>query len=504
MVDPRERLLQEAQVLQELAARRRDFPIAAMEPFAKQARWLASLAPIIFASCGNRFGKTHMLLMKLIACLYGYFPWKVPNLQLQLNENGEWDFPPRGMVPSDAWVRRLDGLPINVPSRLVFVTGLPLERGIGEIVQQKWDELWPKKVQTKVYLGPLGTWKKLIVPNESEVYFGAATQAELAFEGFAADAAFADEPVPARVFTAMRRGLIDRHGQMHVTMTPLGDATVAWLAADLLSGHREDVEIIRGSGFDNPHIDHKALEDYLSDPSMSEAERRARRDGDIAALGYKIVTTFDDHAIIPDTTIEPEIPRIMVVDPHHARPPAIIWAAVYGRGEELVIYREWPESSFEKSGVPALTTDKLAGIIKAAEGREIVKWRVCDPNFGPAHAKRFGEQYRSFVEEMLDYDLHFACNVDDDMDRGIQALRDAFVVDAITKRPKIRVMRHCKNTIAALSYWSYDSKDGVAVKPSEKYKDFCDVVRYLAKYDMPWFSAEGCQNYLTESWEGEE
>ena len=496
----RERLLQEAQVLEELATRRQVCPIATFAPHPKQEKWLTSLAPIVLYAAGNRSGKTHVLVAKLISAVLGYYPWLVPNLKLQLNAEGKWDFPPRSMVPSAAWMRRLDGLPINIPSKNIMVTGLPLERGIGEIIQTKWLDLWPKQVEFKPYLGPLGAWKKLIAPNGSEVYFGAATQGELSLEGFAADYAAVDEPVPARVFTAMRRGLVDRRGQISLTLTPLGDAAIAWLAADLMSG-RPDVDLVRGSGFDNPHIDHQALKEFLDDPSMPDAERRARRDGEVAALGYRIVTTFDaSTAVIPSTTIEPDVPRLCVLDPHHARPPFILWLAVYGHGDEFVVYREWPEQDFFKAGVPAVTLDKLAGIIKAAEGKELVKYRVTDPNMGPAHARKFGEQFRSFVEEMYEYDLHFAHNVDDDLDRGIQCLRDAFKVDAISQRPKVRIMAHCRNLISALNYWSYESKDGSATKPSEKYKDPVDCLRYGLMYNLPWFSEQGGSNYLLDSW----
>jgi hypothetical protein len=451
---------------------------------------------------GNRFGKTHIAVAEALAAALGYRPWMVPDFSLIQDEDGKWHFPPRGPgIPPEAWVRRVDGLPINVPNKIVGVTGLTLARGIGEIIQSKIMDLWPKQVPFKTHLGPLGVWAKIAFENGSEISFGSATQTGLTWEGFAADLVVADEPIPKRVFTALRRGLIDRAGQFKWPMTPLGDANIAWVAADLLREDRQDVEVIKGTSWENPYADRERLEEFFNDPTLSAEERKARETGEVAALGRRIVTTFTDDCIIPTTVIEPDQPRIMVVDPHHARPPAIIWAAVYDDGEHFVIYREWPEVDFEKAGVPAIAMHDLAGKIKTLEGAERIHWRLCDPRFGPAHAKVLGQQYRSFVEEMADYDLLFQHNVDNDIDRGISRLRDAFKVDTVTKRPRISVMRHCANTIRALSFWAYEGFDGEKLKVSEHYKDFADVCRYLCMYELPIFSKEGGFSYL--DWENE-
>lgn len=492
-----ELLLSQAAALQELEARNQECPIASFTPHTKQQQAIESTAPIVMLLAGNRMGKTHLIVAEVIAAALGYRPWLVPNFKLVQGGDGKWQFPPRNEVPSDAWVRRQDGLPISTPAKVVVVTGLSLSRGIGEIIQSKFMDLWPRQVEFKPYLGTLGVWQKVVLPNQSEIYFGSATQSTFAWEGFAADAVFIDEPIPKRIFIALRRGLIDRLGQAKWSMTPLGDASVAWVAADLMRDDRHDVEIIKGSSYDNPYQNKEALDNFFSDPALSAAEKKARMHGEVAALGRRIVTTFDDKNIIPTTDIPIEVPRMLVVDPHHSKPTYCIWLAVFGP-EDMVIYREFPTYDFYKAGVPAMSVDELAGEIKRLEGRERVYYRVADPSFGRQKAKVLGEQFLSFEDRMAEHDLVFDTFVDNDVERGIQALRDAFKVSETIGRSRIRVMRNCENTIRSLNFWSYEGlSDEGKLKVSDQYKDGADCVRYAAMYELPVISSDGgCWNYL--------
>lgn len=496
----RERLITLATALQEKEARKAFCPIAAYQPHPGQHQLHYSTSPTTLVCTGNRWGKTEGLVADCIAAVLGYRPWELDEVPIDVDSDGYhfWSaHDPR--VPSSALVRRCDGLPVRHPGKFLVVTGLPLARGIGEIIQEKFAALWPKDIPFKTHLGSLGVWQKAVFPNGAEVYFGSAQQANLAFEGFNADGAFFDEPCPKRVYTAVKRGLIDRNAWLKWTMTPLGGSELAWVAADLFHDN-ENVTLLRGTSYDNPFLNREALDRYLDDPTLSEAERRARKTGELAAIGQRIVTTFDDKCTLPPTTIPHDVPRVLVADPHHSKPTCMIWAAVYGDGDdrEWVIYREWPEVDVTKAGVPRLTIPDLAGEIKSLEGREDVQWRFADPKFGVQHAKVLGMQFRSFVEQMGDYRLQFDVCVDNDVDRGIQKLRDAFRISPETGKPRVLVMKNCQNTIRALNYWAYDGiSDEGKLKPSEVYKDFADVVRYMVMAEYP-LTSEEAWSYLDE------
>lgn len=444
---------------------------------------------------GNRAGKTHVNIACLIANALGYYPWLVPGFKLIHTADGKVDFPPRSQIPSQYWTRRTDGLPTRLPAKVLFVSGLSLSRGVGEIAQDKWLQLWPREVEFKTYLATLGVWQKLRLNNGSEVYFGSAHQTGLAWEGFAADAVVLDEPIPKRIFIALRRGTIDQRAQIKWSLTPLGGAEIAWMAADLIRDEREDVHTIRGTSWQNPYLDKEALRLFLDDPSLSAAERRARESGEVMALGRRIVTTFDEHNIIPTTEIPPDVPRLLVVDPHHSKPTVCVWLAV--QDEQLIAYRELPEHDFTKGGVPALALHDLAGTIKSLEGKEKLEWRVCDPAFGIQHAKVLGTTFKSFQEEMAEYGLYFDERVDNDVDRGIQRLRDYCKISHTTKQPRLLVMRNCPNLIRALQFWSYEERPDGALKVSEIFKDFADACRYACMYDRPLNTSKGW-SYLNQ------
>jgi hypothetical protein len=491
--------------LDELERRRQVCPIASFRPHRGQQAYMDTVdnKTITLILAGNRFGKTHLMVSELICAALGYRPWQVPDFALiedSSNKKG-WAFPARETVPYSAWLKRADGLPIAIPSRNVFITGLDLSRGIGEIVQQKFCQLWPMSkvgVETSTY--KYGTWRKITFPNGSEVNFGSAAQDRMAFEGFAAHAAFFDEPVPRYVFASVRRGLVDNQGKLSWALTPLGDQEIAWIAADLLNGERTDVQVINGTGRDNPHIDRAALDAFLNDPALTDAERRARTTGEIGAIGKRIVTTFEPAScVIPPTELPADIPRLLVIDPHHSRPPCCVWFAVMDGGERLVAYREWPTDDVEKTGPRAITMHDLAGLVKSLEGRETIKWRLCDPSFGRAHAKVLGQTFTSFVEEMSTYDLMFDDRVDNDVARGIQKLRDAFRLSSVTNRPRLSIMSHLRNCLNSLQLWSYSETDSGALKVGEKYKDFADVCRYACMYEMPIFSDKGGYSYLDDN-----
>lgn len=492
-------------VLEELERRKKECPIAAFKPHPGQNSVLLVIdnVPITIVLAGNRFGKTHFGVEELICSSLGYRPWQVPNFHLLKDDANKmgWNFPPRDMIPYEAWVKRADGLPIAVPNHLIFVTGLDLSRGIGEVVQEKFSSLWPMdRVHFEAFMYKLGTWRKLVMPNKSEITFASAQQDRMAFEAFAADGAFFDEPCPRNVYTSVKRGLVDKKGKLLWTLTPLGDSDIAWMAADLLSGTRKDVQVIHGRGMDNPYIDRDALQAFLDDAALTDAERRARDGGEVGTIGKRIVSTFDPGiVVIPPTDIPRDVPRMLVVDPHHARSPCCIWLAVLDDGERFIAYREWPTDDVEKIGAKGISNHDFAGLIKSLEGREDVRWRVCDPKFGVAHAKVHGEQFESFVEVMGRYNLHFDSRTDNDIDRGIQKLRDAFRPSNITQKPRLLIMSHMRNTINSMSLWSYKELEGGRLKVDEPYKDFADCLRYALMYDLPLLTNEdGCYSYLED------
>lgn len=482
--------------LKVMGARAKECPLAHYKPHAGQREFHSSLVDTVLIMCGNRFGKTHCAMAEAIATLLGYRPWLVEGFQMKRTPRGELVFPSRDEIPTSAWVMRTDGIPIELPSKIAFVTGLPIKHGIGEILEPKFRELWPEGAKFHAKNGNAGVWDKLQLPNGSTAFFGSSSQPNLSWEGFHATKVLADEPIRRSVYVALKRGLIDTNGQFMWPMTPLGGSEMAWVAADLVEA-AEGVHIIRGSSYDNPFNDPAALTKFFNQTGMSEEEKRARMHGDLAVLGYRIVTTFDANAVVEPTTIPRDVQRILVVDPHHSKPHVCIWAAVIGSGEDrqYLIYRESPTDDFTKMGAHKESLQEFHGRLKTLEGREDVIYRICDPQFGRQKAKVLGVQYPSFVDQMATFGMAFDTRVDNDVERGIQQLKDAFEPSNVTGKPRVLISENCKNTIKALKLWSYETKETGELKPSEQFKDFADVVRYLVQSNPPVDNTE-TQSYL--------
>lgn len=465
----------------------------------KRAADAVNIYNILLFSAGNRAGKTFWLVAHIIAYLLGYKPWEVPNFELIRDKDGKLQFPEQADIDPKYWLYRTDGLPVQVPSALIFVTGLPLSRGT-KVLEKTFRLLWPPDVEFKFYTGPLGTWAR-VEYNGSVLSLGADTQKVQSFEGANHAAAFFDEPVRKTIFTAVRRGLIDHLGRVFWSLTPLGDARVSWIARDyIMTEEKQDsVGIIYGSPFDNPHISQEALKDFLNDPNLSKEEREARAEGKFGTIGRAIISTIDPgKTFIDPITIPRGVPRMLVVDPHHSKPACMAWFALLD-DDHYIIYREWPNQRLHTMGIPQLDIPALALKIKELEGKEEVDYRYCDPSFGRQHAKVLGVRQRSFQEQMAEYKLYFDARVDNDLERGIEALREAFRPSPVSDRPRVQIFNNLVNVKDAVTLWSYEDTPSGELKVSENMKDFADVVRYgiMASPSMS-LKTYGTESYLED------
>jgi len=477
-------------------------PVANIEWNARgqtQAANAVDLFNILLFSAGNRAGKTFWLVAHIIAYLLGYKPWEVPGFELVRDTDGKLQFPHQSDIDSKYWLYRTDGLPVALPSSIIFVTGLPLTRGT-RVLEKTFRELWPPDVEFKWHTGPLSTWAR-VEYNGSVLTIGADTQKVQSFEGAKHAAAFFDEPVRKQIFTAVRRGLIDLRGRVFWSLTPLGDARVSWIARDYImtEDNIEGVGIIYGSAYDNKHISQEALREFLEDPNLSKEERDARAEGKFGTVGKTIISTLDvGKTFINPIPIPRDVPRMLVVDPHHSKPACMAWFALIN-DDHYVIYREWPTARLHTVGIPKLDIPGLALKIKELEGTEDVDYRFCDPSFGRQHAKVLGVRHKSFQEQMIEHKLYFDTRVDNDLDRGIDALREAFRPSPVTGRSRVQVFNNCVNTKDALLLWAYEDTPSGELRVSERMKDFADVVRY-GVMSGPKLSTElyGSSSYLPE------
>lgn len=484
-----------ALILAEMDRRRREDPIEFLELLPVQEKFDESLAEIILLFGGNRSGKTTPASKKVIA----------------------------------------EGLKRKMK---IWVCGETFQDSIA-IQQKKISELVPKRrIKYGQYDEINGyTNRKLLLDNGTLITFKSYDQGAGAFQSDDIDLIWNDEEPPNDIIKEQKMRLIDRNGRMIISMTSLKGIT------DFIRDFFEDADILetryaplvkkelpvrarKGSvdifflwTTDNKHIDQVRL---MSDVVlMPQTDIMTRIYGMPTNLAGKIYMSFgrDTHCIPLDN-----IPTLgnqlwNVLDPHDRKPWAIGWYLVNKNGT-IYCVDEYPNQNFNEMLYDDKTYEDYAKIIKDKEqairtlfnvGGRIR--RVIDPNFGNKTvqlAERVGGQAKTTpVKELLKLGLTYKDGIDA-LEAGHLEVRKALhwakKDGAYIVRPEILFSEECKNHINHLTRYSRKDIMGVdgdvkdKVGPQDKYKDFCDLVRYLKMANPRWieeqkFNVEGKKVY---------
>jgi hypothetical protein len=479
--------------LEERKRRRADAPCLYYSPHEKQQQFheLLKLFRIAILIGANKCGKTWGGGNEAHAHAVGYRYWEVPDLKL--DEKGH--LPDRDTIPPKYWVRMGNGVPIPVPNTGMIVTGLARERGIGQVVWPCLKEFLPPQMlkDSKPIKGAAGVVTSFTYPNGSVILFGSADQDPLTFEGTRLQWAWVDEPVKPFVFNGLWRGLSVDQGRIFFTLTPLGIES-AWMYDKWVSNTPDDVGYVKVLMTDNPGLTPQAIEEFERTGEWTEAERKARLCGDFEALGNRVIYNFDKKVhVVPAHRLPVDWTHGMTVDPHHARPPFVVW---WKRSPEGVyeFYREYPTQSWTKacrSGVGIPPTE-LAILFRNIEAADIPNWRIGDPRFAKAETNLKGQLMTSWAQDMAAAGMPFDTRVPNvgRVETGEQQIvdmlryNDKFPISP-TNTPKILIHDCCVNLIKAFeNYGILTSRTNVKLdeKRSEEWKDPIDCVRYTVLF----------------------
>jgi len=310
--------------------------------------------------------------------------------------------------------------------------------------------------------------------------------------------------------------LIDRNGEMVISMTSTKGVT------DLISDLFEDCDVIqtRRSPFldedlpviaekngikfymlwsiDNPYIDQDRLREEVK--LMTREEIKSRMHGIPVNLSGKIYPSFNRkiHVIPFEDAPVNNIQLYHILDPHDRKPWAMQWIILDKTGTGYCI-DEYPNRDFNEMISDNKTYAEYVDIIKQKEdalfdiyGKQVFK-RIIDPNFGKKTiriAERNDDKaHTTPQEELKKRGLIFQDGIDS-LETGHLKVREFLHYEMkdgeIVKQPRLFVTDNCLNTIRNLSRYSRndiltadgDVKDKAGVM--EKYKDYCDLVRYWA------------------------
>lgn len=232
----------------------------------------------------------------------------------------------------------------------------------------------------------------------------------------------------------------------------------------------------------NGQLKHRDILQIISRYDQDEIDARAH--GKFMHLSGAIYKTFDRLVHVAKEPIEvPENAAIyQVVDPAIAKPIASIWAFV-DASKTIHIYDEFPSFDFQGSKDSNMTVKDYADEFKRRENKRVIQDRIMDRHFGNVRRTLGGPTLKQeFAAFNIDFRDSYSMDASVEVETGILKVKDYLRYDKTKpidglNRPRIIISPTCKNTITAFERWSRDPKSG---KPQEEYKDFSDVIRYLA------------------------
>ena len=388
-------------------------------------------------------------------------------------------------------------------------------------IQQKkvWDICPKNRIKYGYYNEITGfTNRKLLFDNGSMITFKSYDQGREKHQGEDLDGVWNDEEPPFDIYREQNFRLLDRNGEMIITMTSLKGVTD--LIQDIFDDHdviesqyapgvnKELPRIIDKNGFriyllwttENPYIRQERVQEDMK--LMPQDEILSRIYGMPVNLSGKIYMKFSKnvHVIPFDDAPLSECTIYNVLDPHDRKPWAIGWYGVHKTGT-IYCFEEYPNANFNEMMYDDKTYDEYARLIKETEeaifqicGQRVEnRRRIIDPNFGNKTvqlAERQGGQSRTTpVKELARRGLRYRDGIDP-LQAGHMKVRENIYYekngDEIVVQPKLLFTDNCHNHIQHMSRYSRkdiiagdgDTKDNVGVK--EKYKDYCDLVRYLS------------------------
>lgn len=481
----RDDLIQEAAALIELESRKTANPLYYSQIVPKTRPFFESRARIRVLAGGNRSSKTESGTIDSADEALGFRPRVLREMGLP-EPNPPWKRPDN--CPEAALCFNGAGIRLPVPNTGFVVSGQGMKKGIGETIWPKFQKYLGPFIE-KVHMAHAGTPADVTLKNGSRIVFGSDEQDLKAFESTAYDWNHIDEPIRRGAFAGIMRGSVDRFARTKMTFTPIGPYA-HWLFREIYTkADNKKIHVTNVSIFDNIFLPPEAVQEFVNDPTITEVEKQARLYGRFLQLVDRIYPQFNDevHVLTQRWAPPREWVQVQIIDPHSVRPWAIAYAAISPRGE-VFFFREWPASDFTKIRRDPKSFDDYAVLFKQLEGNRPPDLRLVDPNYGPRTDTLRGHKIGSVVSEMAMRGYFLEHHLNDDLEHGEARVRELLAFDATRpvdalNRPKMFITEDCPNLIAALSFYTAKTNpdgDVVEGKRDETYKDFSDLVRYLA------------------------
>ena len=373
----------------------------------------------------------------------------------------------RGIHPYRKNRERVDGWVVSVSSEVQKEVA---QKKILNYLNPDWIEKIVMETGSKDFPegGIISTiYVKNVFGNVSTISFKNCTQGREKFQGASLDFVWFDEEPTREVYQECQMRIIDKVGDVFVTMTPLSGLT--WVYDEIYLNPTSDEEIwcIQMEWEDNPFLDKGEVKRLTS--SLKGDDLEARRYGRFIQKGGLVYPEFEQSVhVIEPFALPTEWQAMVSVDPGLKNP---LSAHFYYVDYDGVIYvaEEHYESGKEISY-------HAKEIIKKAKA---LNWAFRSDGklevlIDPAANQRTLASEKSVSD--LFYEKGIACNthVNKDVFSGISKVRELFQ----ERPPRIYIFKNCVNLIREIKGYSWGKGD----TPVKRDDHAMDELRYFVAY----------------------
>lgn len=438
-------LVEKQELLQNLRQKellRKEKALETFEPFKGQQDFLFSQKRLTAVFCGNGWGKTTILTIRLIL---SHYP--------ELWESFQRFFPKDFVAPLQ---------PVN--HDWFFITGF-------DKVEDYWNELqkWcPPSRMPKANKMGTSSIKRLEWDNVTFTTFYSHDQDSKKAESTNIDGLFCDEPPPRDLWIAAYRGL--RSNQDYFILIAGTPISEPWLYEEIFMPwalkKEPNTQIIQGSTFDNPHLSKSWIKDFES--KLTEDERRSRLHGEFSHLQGRVFKEFSRQTHVYSFQKWPETwPVYFAVDPHPRKPHTALWLGVTDEDILVVLNELQVEGDIEDFAAAVKKLEKENGF-------KIVSRRIDNSGSGTDWNRD------SFIAQLGK--LGVRCSPmrksEKDVASSLQKIK------LLLKNKQLRFLENCVATIADMELYAWQdfrnpASSGVNEKPRKIHDDMIDPLRYI-------------------------
>lgn len=364
------------------------------------------------------------------------------------------------------------------PVRIRIVT-TDFDNGVRKVIVPKIREWIPRE---RIKVNYTDRNRQFTFDNGSFMELMSNDQDTIKFGGTSRHLTIFDEPPKQEIWTECQMRHVDTDGASVLVMTPPiageGSGDEYWACEDIYEKNGQNgIECFMTSTYENSNLN-KSVIDRIAE-GLSDDEKEVKLFGKFISMSgiiYKefnpaihVVDDFDVH----DFEKNKKWTRYTGVDPHPNAPFSCLYLAA-SPNNNLYVYDEIYETP---QAIPI-----MAKVIKKHEGQDRINLRLADKRAGNTEYKIFNE--KSIIDQLAEQGLAYQ-NANDSFNDSYFSVKEALRLHKCLdgkERPKLYIMRKCKNLIYQLQHYHFESSKALNEKkqvPKKKDDHLVNCLQFI-------------------------